>query len=504
MVRKVFSATVAGIHSVPVVIEVDSSLGLPGFSMVGLPDSAVRESRERVVSALRSSGFQPMSRRITVNLAPADIRKEGSAFDLALAVGLLLATEQFECNQASDVLMIGELSLDGNVQPIRGVLSMALCAHKLGKRLIVPLANAEEALAVDGLDVMGVNSLVDCLEGLAGNVSGSFRKGGNQVKTPSLQSVSCPDFSGVQGMLGVRRALEIVAVGWHHFLMVGSPGAGKTMCAQCLPGILPPMFPQEAIETTMIHSCSGNLQAGGGLLEKRPFRAPHHTASSVSLVGGGRNPRPGEISLAHNGLLFLDEFPEFSRASIEGLRQPLEAGEVTVARAQETITWPARFLLGAAMNPCPCGYSLDPSRECGCAPGDVTRYRSRISGPMLDRIDLQIQVPIQPFDLLRVSSGESSATIAERVQRALAWQKLRFEGNSQWVWNSQLSGDLLRAHCRLGTEEEALLKQAANRLKLSTRGVFRVLKVARTIADLRMGEVIKKEDIAEAVQYRLL
>jgi len=489
-------------HALPVVIEVDSSLGLPGFSMVGLPDSSVRESRERVVSAIRSSGFVAMNHRLTVNLAPADVRKEGSAFDLALAVGMLYATEQLDVIDADSVVILGELSLDGGVQPIRGALSMALGARALGKRLIVPKANLAEALEVDGLQVVGVNCLRECVELLSMAGSGGVARVvdfSSDIATPHL-----PNFSSVHGMQGVRRTLEIAAAGWHHFLMVGSPGAGKTLCAQCVPGILAPMTRDEAIETTMIHSCAGHLAQGSGLLRKRPFRTPHHSASSTSLVGGGRNARPGEVSLAHNGLLFLDEFPEFSRSSLEGLRQPLEDGRITVARVAETIEWPARFMLGAAMNPCPCGYHLDPQKQCQCTAYEIQRYRTRISGPMLDRIDLQIHVPPSGVDVLRSEGGESSEKIAARVIDACERQRFRSCTSSVIKWNSRLSAQEIRRDCALNASDETFLLQAAQKMALSARGIFRVLKVARTIADLAGHERIGLGDLGEAIQYRLV
>ena len=478
--------------------------------MVGLPDSAVRESRERVVSAMRSCGFQGMSRRITVNLAPADVRKEGSAFDLALAIGMLLATEQLECKDYTGMLFLGELSLDGGVQAIRGVLSMAVCARERKWRLVVPKANLAEALAVKGVEAIGVETLQECVALLANTDQIKFQCGAGVSGCDSCVVAPVPsgsDFVNVQGMAVVRRSLEIAAAGWHHFLMVGSPGAGKTLCAQCVPGILAPMSSIEALESTMIHSCTGLLKSGSGLIKTRPFRAPHHTATPISLVGGGRIPKPGEVSLAHNGMLFLDEFPEFSRASLEGLRQPLEEGSITVTRAMESVVWPARFLLGAAMNPCPCGYSLDPSRECQCSPLDVQRYRQRVSGPMLDRIDLQIQVPNEGFDVFRHDRGESSAEIGQRVRLAVERQRFRFRKDSREsdiAWNSRLSTSDVRRFCTMDAVSENLLKTASLKLKLSARGVFRVLKVARTIADLQGRKAIERSDVAEAVQYRLL
>lgn len=500
MVRKIQSATLQGIQAIGVVIEVDSSLGLPGFSMVGLPDAAVRESRERVVSALRAAGFQAMGRRITVNLAPADLRKEGCAFDLALAIGMLWATEQLEWSPTHPVLFLGELSLDGFLRSVRGALSVAVFAKQMGFGLVLPRENLAEVSVLDGLECWGVESLAECVAFLRGEVAaargavpGAFPCSFGPSMVPHT-----PDFASVHGMAGVRRALEIAAAGWHHFLLVGSPGSGKTLCAQCVPGILPPLTQDEALETTMIHSCAGLLPQGTGLMGKRPFRAPHHTATPAALMGGGRPIRPGEISLAHNGLLFLDEFPEFSRTGLEGLRQPLEGAKIAVARAAERVEWPARFLLGAAMNPCPCGFSLDPRRECRCSPQEVARYRQRLSGPMLDRIDLQVQVPVQAVDVLREANGEPSCIMAERVALAAARQRQR-----NAVLNGQLSNEAVRRCCQLDVADEVFLKKASEKLDLSTRGVFRVLKVARTIADLEGHIAIKGGHLAEALQYRL-
>lgn len=499
MVRKIECAALVGIQAVRVVIEVDSSLGLPGFSMVGLPDTAVRESRERVVSALRSAGFQAMGRRITVNLAPADLRKEGCGFDLALAIGMLWATDQLEWNPVRPMLFVGELSLDGILRPVRGAISIGAYAKEAGFILMVPHANLAEVSAIDGLECYGVENLGQCVAFLRGE-AGADRGCASTPKenTCTSSQASIPDFASVQGMSGVRRALEIAAAGWHHFLLVGSPGSGKTLCAQCMPGILPPLTQEEALETTMIHSCAGLLAQGEGLLQKRPFRAPHHTASPVSLMGGGKPVKPGEISLAHNGLLFLDEFPEFSRAGLEGLRQPLESASISIARAAERIDWPARFLLGAAMNPCPCGFSADPKRECLCSPQDIARYRLRLSGPMLDRIDLQIRVPVQTMDYLQQGISESSAEMASRIRKAVQIQRSR-----NGMLNGRLPSSDLRKLCSLGSQEEAFLKKAGDKMNLSMRGAFRGLKVARTIADLEGKEKIKINHLAEALQYRL-
>lgn len=497
MVRKIWSASLVGIRAICVEIEVDSSLGLPGFSMVGLPDTAVREARERVVSAIRSSGFQAMGRRITVNLAPADLRKEGCAFDLALAVGMLCATDQLEWNVTQPHFFAGELSLDGSVRPIRGGLSIAQLAKERGAVLVVPRENLEEVAVLDGLQCIGVASLQECIAILKGDAAAvCCSPGKKDLLEVGVRKIR--DFAEVQGMEVVKRALEIAAAGWHHFLLIGSPGAGKTFCAQCLPGILPPLTKDEALETTMIHSCAGLLGRREGLIAARPFRAPHHSASAISLMGGGNPIRPGEISLAHNGLLFLDEFPEFSRAALEGLRQPLENAEISIARAQARVDWPARFLLGAAMNPCPCGYAMDPKRECICGPYDLSRYRQRLSGPMLDRIDLQVRVPIQQVDFTLQGKAETSASIAARVAASAHLQRQR-----SGVLNGQLQGDQVRKHCELDPKSEAFLKGAMAKMDLSMRGVIRALKVARTIADLEGKRKIETNHLAEALQYRL-
>lgn len=501
MVSQIYSATLQGIHAQAVMVEVDSSLGLPGYSIVGLPDSSVREARERVVSALRSAGFQAVNRRITVNLSPADLRKEGSQFDLALAIGMMLATEQLRWIPATPVLCVGELSLDGSLRPIRGMLSFAMLAHQMGWQLMIPKLNIEEVSCLPGLSVLAADSLQECVERLCdGNEFLQIppQSDGHPIKSEG------PDFAQLQGLHGVRRALEIAAAGFHHFLMCGSPGSGKTMAAQCVPSILPPLENEESMECTMIHSCAGIMPHGSKRLKQRPFRTPHHSASLTSLVGGGSNPRPGEISLAHNGLLFLDEFPEFSRSAIEGLRQPMESGSVTVSRIRETVRWPASFLLGAAMNPCPCGYAWDPHKTCTCSPNEIAQYRKKISGPIMDRIDLQIQVPSIPLRVWESDHGESSAIIAERVRKAQQIQRnrnIRNPGDSPW--NSRLPTDKIREFCRLDSKGEFLLDQATAKLRLSARGVLRVLKVSRTIADLEGRESILEKDISEAVQYRI-
>lgn len=498
MVGRLYSATLLGIQAKSVLVEVESTAGLPGYSIVGLPDSAVREARERVVSALRSSGFAAVNRRITVNLSPADLRKEGSQFDLALALGLVLASGQAEWKIESPLLIAGELSLDGSVRPVRGVLAMALLAQKSEALFLMPTENLPEAMAVPGLHVLGVSSLQESVALLTKGVS-AFHFTGDGFTSPTLSDYSGLDFSQVQGLQPVRRALEIAAAGFHHFLLCGSPGTGKSLCAQCLPSILPPLSATEAIESTLLHSCAGLLKPGESLLRHRPYRSPHHGASLVALVGGGTTPRPGEISLAHNGLLFLDEFPEFSRAAIESLRQPLEAGEISVSRIRETVQWPADFLLGAAMNPCPCGYAWDSRGRCTCSAGEIVTYRKRISGPILDRIDLQIAMPTEQPNVWEFQAGESSQSIRDRVLQAHARQRKR-QGST---WNARLNLQQVRDYCKPDALGEAILQQATQRLGFGSRSVLRLLKVARTISDLEGEEKIRDKHLAEAVLYRL-
>lgn len=501
MFQRVRAACLQGIQALSVDIEVDSSPGLPGFSLVGLPDSSVRESRERVVAALRSSGFLAGGTRMTVNLSPADLRKEGSAFDLGLAVGMLLAMEQLQLPDPLRFVFLGELSLDGQLRPVRGVLSVAASlARTVGIILVVPPANASEALCVGGLQVMAPPTLEKCIEWLTSPEEHLWKAAPVDAVAPG-SAESGPDFAAVSGLPGVKRAMEICAAGGHNFLLVGSPGSGKTLCARCLPGILPPLSPEEALETTMIHSCAGTLPPGNGLVSRRPFRSPHHSATSAALVGGGRL-RPGEACLAHHGVLFLDELPEFHRGALESLRQPIEEGVVRVERALGVQEWPARFMLGAAMNPCPCGYSMDTRRPCRCLPDAVTRYRQRISGPLLDRIDVQVSVPsVAIGEIADGIPGERSEAIRARVIRARAIQTARNVAVGAGC-NSVVDGN--RIHEILGWEQstERFASQAANRLAMSRRGFHRLLKVARTIADLREAAQVEVMDVAEAMQYR--
>jgi magnesium chelatase family protein len=499
MLACVRSAAVFGIDAAPVNVEVDVSFGLPAFTMVGLPDPSIRESRDRIRSAIRNSGFEFPLRRITVNLAPADVRKAGSAFDLPIALGILAANGDVRRRDLDDVLVLGELSLDGGIQATRGVLPIAAAARRRCFRgLLLPHANRHEAAVVDGLEFYPVQSLRDAVEAL------------NDPRPVPLQSDAAPDpadgthpdFADVRGQLLARRALEIAAAGGHNVLLVGPPGSGKTMMARRAAGVLPPLTFDEALEVTAIHSVAGLLTAGSGLIRARPFRAPHHTVSDVALAGGGSLPRPGEISLAHHGVLFLDEMPEFSRRALEVLRQPLEDGLVRIARAQRTAVFPGRFVLIGAMNPCPCGYLGDPRRACRCAPAQVDRYAGRISGPLRDRMDLTVEVSaLGADDLTSTSSGESSTDIRARVDAARQRQHLRCESSGVSL-NARLAPRVLRRACGLDPVGERLLRQAAERLDLTARAFDRLLRVARTIADLDASERVRADHVAEALQFR--
>ena len=505
MLARIRSAAVLGIDAYPVDVEVDITNGLPSFSTVGLPQGAVKEGRERVGAALVNAGFSFPLRRITVNLAPADIRKNGSAFDLPIALGILVASGQLPEERLQNQMVLGEVGLEGDLRPVRGALSMALAAraaHQTG--VLLPHANVLEASVVEGVEVCGARTLLE----VCAHLSGQDRIQPSRADVATLMATSSSDqadFNEVRSQAAAKRALEVAAAGSHNILMIGAPGAGKTMLARRLPSILPSMTLEEALETTKIHSVAGTLPPGQSLLTARPFRAPHHTISDAGLIGGGSSPRPGEVSLAHGGVLFLDELPEFRRNVLEVLRQPLEDGVVTLSRAAMSLTYPARFMLAAAMNPCPCGYFGDPTHSCSCGALAIERYRSRISGPLLDRIDIHLEVPAVAYgDLVGEQSSESSADLRARVESAREVQRERFREVSGVHANAHMSARDLRRYCRLSDPVEAIMRQAVARLGLSARAYHRVLKIARTIADLAGAVELGKAHVSEAIQYRSL
>lgn len=505
MLVKVFGAAVQGIDATIVTIEVNSSRGIK-FFLVGLPDSAVKESHERIISALQVNGYKFPTRQIVVNMAPANIRKEGSSYDLPLAIGILASAEEVQSDKLSDYLIIGELSLDGSLQPIKGALPIAISARSQGfKGFILPKQNAKEAAVVNNLNVYGVENIKEVIEFFNGKRELEPTIVHTREEFFQHQDDYPYDFADVKGQESVKRALEVAAAGGHNLIMIGSPGSGKSMMAKRLPSILPPLSLAESLETTKIHSVAGKLNKNDSLIATRPFRSPHHTISQVAMVGGGSNPQPGEISLAHNGLLFLDELPEFSRSVLEVLRQPLEDRHISISRAKYSLDYPASFMLVASMNPCPCGYYTHPTKACVCNPGQVHRYLNRISGPLLDRIDIQIEiVPVTFEKMAEQKTGESSASIRERVIKARKIQEKRFANHPSIYCNAQMESKLLQQYATPDEQGLRLLRNAMNRLNLSARAYDRILKVARTIADLEGSEHIQTHHLAEAIGYRNL
>ncbi len=513
MISKINSAAIIGLDAVPIEVEVDIGVGLPNFLIVGLPDKSIDEAKERVRSAIKNSNANFPQRRITVNLAPADLRKEGSSFDLPIAVSLLNSSGQIKVGEKD--LFVGELALDGNLRKVSGILPIVLMARELGfKRLFLPWENAKEASIIEEVKIYPIKNLQDLIEGFRGNLSLKEEKKSliqDFLEESQDNVLEDLDMAYVSGQEHVKRALEIAAAGGHNILMIGPPGTGKTLLAKTFTTILPKMTFDEILEVSKIYSVSGLLEFKNPLLTKRPFRNPHHTASNISLVGGGQWPRPGEISLAHRGVLFLDEFSEFPKAVLEVLRQPLEDGKITISRASGSLSFPSNFILIAASNPCPCGYFGDPIKECSCSPSQIVKYNKKISGPLLDRIDLYVKVPRIKYEKLRKTDGsESSNEIRQRVEKAREVQKERFKnlpappiGYAQGVkTNSEMGIKAIKSYCAIDKDSEELLKEALDKLAISARGFHKILKIARTIADLENRENIKRQDIAEALQYR--